>query len=223
MIQVGPSFLGTNGNDVYLVRLDATGTTIEVYNSDPASGTPIFTTPLAGADELTFDTLAGDDRLIIDLTNGNPIPANDISLIAGANGGAGDQLEIQGAGTGTGSYSASATETGAGLVTLGGREIDLAGVEAIDAASLDSFAVVMPNAADTISVDILADGTNVLSGTSGGISLATVSLDDLNTVVIDAAANDAGAGDDSLSVASRSSTRWTCLSSNSTAELAPTR
>ncbi len=37
VIQVGPSFLGTNGNDVYLVRLDATGTTIEVYNSDTAS------------------------------------------------------------------------------------------------------------------------------------------------------------------------------------------
>ncbi len=204
VIQVGPSFLGTNGNDVYLVRLDATGTTIEVYNSDSASGTPIYTTPLAAASELTFDTLAGDDRLIIDLTNGNPIPANDINLIAGANGGAGDQLEIRGAGTGSGSFAASATEAGAGLVTLGGREIDLAGVEAIDAASLDSFAVVTSNAADTLSVAILSDGTNVLSGTSGGISLPTVTLGDLNQIVIDAATNDAGAGDDSLSVDSSS-------------------
>jgi hypothetical protein len=204
VIQVGPSFIGTNGNDVYLVRLDATGTTIEVYNSDPASGTPIYTTPLAGASELTFDTLAGDDRLIIDLTNGNPIPANDISLIAGANGGAGDKLEIRGAGTESGSFAASATEVGSGLVTLGGREIDLAGVEAIDAASLDSFAVVTPNAADTLSVEILSDGTNVLSGTSGAISLPTVTLGDLNTIGIDAAANDAGGGDDALTVDSSS-------------------
>jgi hypothetical protein len=204
VIQVGPSFLGTNGNDTYLVRLDATGTTIEVYNSDPASGTPIYTTPLAGASELTFDTLAGDDRLIIDLVNGNPIPANDISLIAGAHGGAGDQLEIRGAGTGSGSFAASATEVGAGLMTLDGREIDLAGVEAIDAASLNSFAVVTPNAADTLSVEILSDGTNVLTGTSGAISLPTVTLGDLNTIVIDAAANDAGGGDDDLTVESGS-------------------
>ncbi len=148
--------------------------------------------------------MAGDDRLIIDLTNGNPIPANDISLIAGANGGAGDQLEIRGDGAASGSFAANGTEAGAGLLTIGGREIDLAGVEAIDAASLDSFAVVTPNAADTLAVDILADGTNVLSGTSGGIGLPTVTLGDLNRIVIDAASNDAGAGDDSLNVDSSS-------------------
>ena len=63
VLNVDSDFQGTNGDDVFLVRRDPTGTNIEVYDNEHASGTPIFSAPYASVDNLSFDMLAGDDRL----------------------------------------------------------------------------------------------------------------------------------------------------------------
>ena len=58
-----------------LRQRNAAGTNVEVFANDTGTGTPIFSAPIDTAPRLTFDTLGGNDRLIVDAVNGNPIPS----------------------------------------------------------------------------------------------------------------------------------------------------
>ena len=202
VLNADTDFFGTAGDDTFYVKLDATGTIIEVYANDSGTGTPIFTTPLASTTDLSFDMLAGDDRLFVDLANGSPLPTGGIDLVGGANRATGDRLLVLGDDLATGSYNASAATTGDGVVTLNGRQIDLTGVEPIHVSDLLSFSVTTPNADDTLTVTGTGSGIDTLVGTSGAVTLSPVVFSNIGTLVIDAAVNDAGAGNDSLSISS---------------------
>ncbi len=95
---IGPDFIGTDKDDVFLVRLDPTGKNIQVFNNATGTGTPVFSAPLLTSAPLSFDLKLGNDRLIVDSTNGNPIPTGGISYIGGANDIAGDRLSVMGNG-----------------------------------------------------------------------------------------------------------------------------
>jgi hypothetical protein len=46
-----------------------------VFAGETGAGTPIFTAPIDSVPALTFDTKGGNDRLILDASNGDPVPA----------------------------------------------------------------------------------------------------------------------------------------------------
>ena len=152
VIDSPPGFRGTDGDDVFYVRRDAAGNNVLVFANDTGTGTPIFSAPIDTAPRLTFDTLGGNDRLIVDWVNGNPIPTVGIGYHGGANGTAGDRLLLRNGGINAGAYRPSASTTGNGVVTVSQRNIDLIGVEPIDVSAFTSFTVVTPNASDTLTI-----------------------------------------------------------------------
>jgi hypothetical protein len=199
----GNNIIGTDADDLYLVRLDPTGKNVEVYNNATATGPLIFSAPIATSDPLSFDLKAGNDRLIISTVNGNPIPTTavpGISFTGGANGIAGDRLSIMGNGVLNGVYAANAATSGDGTVTIGGRQVALTGVEPLDVNAMLSFTIVTPNANDTLALSNVVFGTDRIAGTSGGITLSDVSLTNVASTIIDTATNDGGAGNDALTI-----------------------
>jgi hypothetical protein len=192
---------GTGGDDAYLVRRDSSGANVEVFGNDAATGPLLFATPVSTAPPLPFDTRGGDDRLIIEGTNGNPVPFGGLHYIGGGDRTAGDRLIIRGGGIANGTYFANATTPGTGKLTLGGRDVTFLGVEAIDVSILNSFTVVTPNANDTLTLSSPADGSLRLAGTSGGLTLSPVNAREVGSFIIDAATEDKGVTvDDSLTV-----------------------
>ena len=200
-VNVDTDLQGTVGDDVFLVRRGPSGTNVQVFSNDAATGTPLFSMPITAIDSLLFEMLAGDDRVIFDFAIGSPLPGGGIRFLGGENGPAGDRLIVRNAGFTHGAYRANGLIAGDGIVTIDGRNIVLTSVEPIEIAGLDSFTVVTPNADDTLSAGIdVIDGTTFLAGKSGAVMLSPVSVSNVSTFIIDAAANDAGAGNDSLTI-----------------------
>ena len=104
-----------------------------------------------------------------------------------------------------GTYVADSTTTGSGNVTLDGQTISMTGVEPIGVFGVNSFVVTTPNPDDTLSITSVFTSLTRLSGTSGAVTLSPVTFSEISTFVIDADANDGGAGDDSLTVAATGS------------------
>jgi hypothetical protein len=134
------------------------------------------------------------------------VPFGGIQYFGGGNGAGGDRLIIRDANTTSGTYTTRSTTSGVGVVTIGGREILFTGVEQIDVAGLNSFTVVTPNAADMLSVTSSAGGITHLTGTSGEFALSAVTFTNISTFIIDAATNDAGGGNDSVTVSATGAT-----------------
>jgi hypothetical protein len=201
LVNVDTDLQGTVGDDVFLVRRDGSGNNVQVFTGDAATGTPLISMPISTIDSLLFETLAGDDRVIVDFAIGSPLPGGGIQFRGGDNGPAGDRLIVRNASFAHGVYRANPLIAGDGIVSIDGRNIVLPSVEPIEVADLDSFTVITPNADDTLSagIDVVA-GTNFLAGTSGAVMLSPLSFSDVSTFIIDAAAQDAGAGNDSLSI-----------------------
>ena len=110
-----PGFIGTDGDDVFYVRRDTAGTNVLVFANDTGAGAPIFSAPIAAVPGLTFDTLAGNDRLIVDSSNGDPVPLSGISFMGGDGN---DSLAIEGGDTGSDNAGFIAYESGEGTNTL---------------------------------------------------------------------------------------------------------
>jgi VCBS repeat-containing protein len=90
----GPAFTGSDGEDVFYVRRDAAGTKVQVFANDTGTGTPVFSAPFDALPGLTFDTLGGNDRLIVDAINGDPLPEN-AGFIAYKSGTGANTLTVQ--------------------------------------------------------------------------------------------------------------------------------
>jgi hypothetical protein len=191
---------GSTAGDVFFVRRNPAGTNVEVFDSEEATGIPLLSMPMTSASLLLIESLAGDDRLIIDLAYGNPIPTGGVRFAGGEHVTAGDQLLVRDAGVANGTYLADATTAGSGTVTIGGRNLTFFDVESIDVSRLNSLTVVTPNADDMLSLTNPAAGIGRLTGKSGGVALATLDFSDIANIIIDAAGHDGTAGDDSLDI-----------------------
>jgi hypothetical protein len=200
VVNVDTDLQGTTGDDVFLVRRDASGANLQVFDNETAGGTPLFSAPQSSVDFLLLEGLGGDDRLIIELPHGNPIPSGGVQFVGGDHGTGGDALIIRDSGTANGTYIADTTTAGNATLTIGGRNVALTGVEPIDVFGLNSLTIVTPRAADTLSITSPAPLMTRLTGTSGALALSTVTFTNVATFVVDAATNDGAAGDDSLTI-----------------------
>src|SRR5207253_9452996 len=79
-----PIISGTSGDDSYYIRHGASDNTVEVYSGISASGTLIYSAPISSLSTLTFDTGAGNDRVIVDQRIGSALPPGGITYNAGA-------------------------------------------------------------------------------------------------------------------------------------------
>ncbi|MEX2142163.1 MAG: choice-of-anchor Q domain-containing protein [Pirellulales bacterium] len=190
-----PDIQGSSGDDTFLVR--RSGTEVQVFTNDAGTGMPIFATPIDSITSLVINAGIGDDRLIVDLVNGVPIPSGSIHFV-GSQDDEGDSLIIRGD-MNTAEYLPSRTVF-SGVVIIGGGEIFLREVESIDVSHFESFQMVTPNSRDELFLQSLGAGEARLSGMSS-LQLEELTFSDVATFIIDAATNDAfGLGDDSLTV-----------------------
>ena len=127
-----PSFAGTPSDDTYYLRLNAAGTNLELFLNATGTGVPSYTSAIATLSSISFDGLAGNDRLIVDLVNGLPIPSGGVSFIGGSHT-AGDRVTVLGTAAHSAVYTPSGTTNGSGTFTVAGRTVNVSGVEPIDA------------------------------------------------------------------------------------------
>jgi hypothetical protein len=194
-----PQIHGTAGDDSFYIRHSGSGDMIEVYNGTSSAGIQVYSAPANSLSSLNFNTGAGNDRLIVDLVNGTPIPSGGLSYDAGADT---DALTVIGAGSGAGAY-VPAIPAGSGNFNAAGSAIAFTGVEPITASNFASLSITTPSSADVISIDSPAPGQNRISGTSGGTSFPSLTFFDIGQATLDTSANDAaGGGDDSITITS---------------------
>ena len=155
--------------------------------------------PRQDLDALTIDAGGGNDILMIDLANGNPLRDGALTFNAGSDADS-DWLLINGQSTLTASILPSPTANRGGSAIVGGREMAFTGVEDIAAANLDALSLITPNADDDLSIDSTSGSNNRISGTSGSVNLSRLTFSDTSKVVLDLAANDDTAGDDSVDI-----------------------
>jgi hypothetical protein len=79
---------GGAGEDTYYVRLDPSGTFVQIYENSPAgaSGTPAFTLLKSAMSSLALKPGAGSNTITLDYTNGDPLPAPGLSIDASGGG-----------------------------------------------------------------------------------------------------------------------------------------
>src|SRR5687768_1065100 len=159
---------GTAGDDTLYVCLDDTRQFIVVYRSFPPSGNPDQMIRRGSAKKLSVNTFGGDDRIIIDLGNGNPIPGGGLTLDAGTNGGAGDTLIVMGDGKAAAAFTPSATSAGSGVLRIGSGTMSFIGVEPVTLNGLGSLTYVSPRADDQLVLDSPAPHQARLGGLSAG-------------------------------------------------------
>jgi hypothetical protein len=200
---ISQNISGTAGNDEFYLRLDSGGTKIQVFTAPDPSGQPAYEFPIAGG-VIAIDSLGGDDRLKIDLANGNPIPAGGLLYRGGGQSSAtGDRLEILGTGSQSLTYLPSGSASGSGSLSIGGKNLSFTGLEPITVSGLASVSLVTPNGSDTLSIDTPAAGQSRISGTSGDISFESLTFFNTGSVTIDTAANDSeDSRDDVITVGS---------------------
>jgi len=108
--------------DTYRLRVN--GSSIEAL----LNGTVVFSSPLAGALPLTINGSSDNDTLIIDLSNGNPIPADGIEFIGD---GPSDFDTMVVTGGSANQITHTFTGAGSGAIDLDGSAITYTGLEPI--------------------------------------------------------------------------------------------
>ena len=83
-----------------------------------------------------------------------------------------------------------------------GSAISFAGIEPVTTSGFASLSIVTPSAADTLLIDKPATAQNCISGYSDATPLSPLTFFNISHVLIDTATNDAGAGDDSITISS---------------------
>ena len=184
----GGNVIGTPGPDMIRLRRDAAGTGVEVYVNVAPGGVPSYVLPLASLTTLNVSGGAGSDAFVIDLANGNFIPAGGINLDAGD--GTADSLTVTGDGVLTGSYTPSATTVGSGVIVAGGGTINFTGLEPATVSGFDTFTVTTPNASDRITIDTPVAGQSRVSGTSGAAAITPLTFFNVGRMVLDLGTND---------------------------------
>src|SRR6185369_15160946 len=111
----------------------------------------LFSEPLGGSDAIVINDTSGNDTLLIDFNNGNPLPPDGIIFNA-TNGGT-NTLALHGTGTEDVVYTPDATNSGDGTITIGSTGIVFHGLDPVDFDNVGTFALDLPGDDDVIDVD----------------------------------------------------------------------
>jgi hypothetical protein len=84
-VLVGAGVVGTAGDDVFLVRVNPLGTTIEVFANAAGTGAPVLSALAGSLTSLLIDTQDGNDSLLVDLGDGILLLAIQYQSGAGVN------------------------------------------------------------------------------------------------------------------------------------------
>ncbi|MCL4207844.1 MAG: autotransporter-associated beta strand repeat-containing protein, partial [Pirellulaceae bacterium] len=218
-----PVISGTAGDDVLVLRRkDASNLEFSL------NGAALVT--VSDAVPFTFNGLAGNDVMIVDLRNGN-VDTGTGNITFNGGGNASDVLVIQGTGTETADYTPSTTAGQGSVVTTVGitpATVNFTGATAVDAAALATVRLAPGNVTNVVG---LANGANyagytaiggvpyygatsvnalVFSGTTGGTAFAPLAAWSNTTVAY--AGNATG---DAVTVSNASLGNNTNLSLNS--------
>ena len=104
--------------------------------------------------------------------------------------------------------------TGSGNFVAAGSAIAFSGVEPLSASGFATLTIVTPSATDVISIDTPAPGQNTISGTSDGIAISPLTFFNVPYPILNTAANDAGGGDDSITISNGLAANVTALGVN---------
>ncbi len=169
--------------------LKRNGDNTEIYNTYPASGSPLYTTAIASMPALTVLGNSADDQLYVDASGGLPLPTAGLNFIATSGA---DTLNIF--------NSASVTFTpgsasGSGSFTFAdGSTLTYISAEAVNLSGIGSVTLNLPSATNALSVSP-AGGPLLISGTSGALSVGPIKINGLATLAVQAPA-----GSNSLSI-----------------------
>jgi parallel beta-helix repeat protein len=75
--------IGTPGDDTIYLRTSADGNSLNVYNADPTTTAPLLVWPLTSNQPLVIETFGGNDRLVVQLSQGASGPAGGVQYQAG--------------------------------------------------------------------------------------------------------------------------------------------
>jgi hypothetical protein len=116
--------LGTSGDDTYLIRLDpANAGMVQFFENRTIAQGPNYVVAYSALQDYTFNGVGGDDSLVIDMSNGNPIPGPaGVSFNGGANI-LGDLLRV------IGTSGDDAVHFLSGIITIDGKMVEFASAE----------------------------------------------------------------------------------------------
>ena len=166
---------GSAGADNYVVRLDASGTFIQIYENTATTGVPTYTATLASVNNIVVNGNNGNDTLTVDYTNGNPIPSGGINYSGGENVGDNDTLVVKSYNVGTVTVNHLGTENG--NVNLAGSKITFSQIEPL---------ALSGTAADLVINLPAGPNTNVVVGNDTNANFPGLGLNVANTSAIDA-------------------------------------
>jgi hypothetical protein len=180
----------------WLIRLN--GGVVEVLANDVVQDTIAAGT---GNDITINGEMDEDDTLTVDFSDGFFLL--DAILFNGGTGSS-DELFVIGTGTTTGVYKPSLTDFGDGQVdvTSGANttDINFTGLEPVEVSAMATFTFETQGGEDDLEVnDTMGSGgedANVITGTSDSIMIEALTFFDIETFIIDTAANDTGGMED---------------------------
>ncbi len=185
---------------VTYIQLDSSGANIQIYAGSSPTGTPTVI-PVGSVSSISVAPSSGNDLLVVDYSNGDPVPADGISF-TGAGSSLGDTLKVIGAspadpfvlgsgqvqhGTGTVTYSGVLNLAVSSGNATASSDLELLGVTVGSQASLtatvpEHIGQLTVNSGGTATVDALF-GAAIVNGTlqfsPDGTDAGTSSLNNL--------------------------------------------
>ena len=198
---------GSSGADLYTLTngVDATmgGANAAFVVSGTRNGVTIESAHIFNVDSLTIDTGAGNDKLTVDFSNGNPPPPGIVNFNGGAGGN--DKLAVIGDAIDDSVNYTPGLVTGSGTLTnndgTNNRTLTFTGLEPVDITGMASVTVSGSSGADNYTLSNGVDTTMtglipaiVVSGTRSGVTIESAHVFNVGSLTIDT-----GAGNDTIS------------------------
>jgi hypothetical protein len=174
VLQVDDNVPGGSDDDLVLSR---NGANVRVHSNNlllAGAGTTqidehTIEADLASVTSMSVRTRAGDDRLTVDFSGGNPLPAGGLAYDGGDSGTAGDELRVVGTAVLTAAYRPDSVTLGTGRIDVNGPagRVTFVSVEqAVRMTNLQGASLVSPGNSDDVAV---------AGETVGGVQAATIS------------------------------------------------
>ena len=219
------TLVGNTSNNVYRIVVDSVDPSKDDVFINNSTATPTYTATIAGLSQWTLNAVSGD-QLIVDFSNGNPLPAggmtytglpggnNSLTIVgtSAADNVTGTATQIMVNGAAPINYSNIATfqfQLGAGQDNL-----SLNGATMRVVNGLDDAGTVTANAGSNVTVDHVNEGALVIGGTADSPAVVTIAASDASGNPL---AGSAGAATASAIGASSISTAVPAEASSSTA------